>query len=68
MSYHFYDAHPENGREIAVLVDDESIVAKYEDDDDVFLMAYADEEDLRDTVIAEFGEEFASVRFPQFFN
>lgn len=66
MSYHFYDTHPENGRSIAVLVDDESIYAVYEDDNDVFLMVNAEEEDMREAAIAEFGEEFVSDRFHQF--
>lgn len=63
MSYHFYDNHPANSREIAVMVDDDMIYAKYEDDDDVFFVANSEDENLRDAVVSEFGEDFAKRLF-----
>jgi hypothetical protein len=60
MSYHIYETHPENNRPISILVDDDMVIAKYEDDDDVFLMATSeDTEDLFVEVMNELGEELA---------
>lgn len=58
MSYHIYETHPQNKREIAILVDDDLVIAKYESDDDVFFIANSEECDIREELIAEFGEEF----------
>lgn len=55
MSYHIYETHPQNHRPIAIMIDDDLVIAKYESDDDVFLIA---SDDIREELIAEFGEEF----------
>lgn len=59
MSYHIYETHPDNKREIAILIDEDLIIAKYEDDDDVFFTASAEDGDVREEFTSEFGEEFA---------
>ena len=56
MSYHIYETHPKNKREISILVDDDLVIARYDDDDDVFLIA--SDEFIREELINEFGEEF----------
>lgn len=60
MSYHIYENHPDNHREISILIDDDLIIAKYEDDDDVFFTANSEDSDIREEFTSEFGEEFAS--------
>lgn len=55
MSYHIYETHPKNKREISILVDDDLVIAKYESDDDIFLIA---SDEIREELINEFGEEF----------
>lgn len=55
MSYHIYETHPKNDRPIAIMIDDDLVIAKYESDDDVFLIA---SDDIREELINEFGEEF----------
>lgn len=55
MSYHIYETHPKNKREISILVDDDLVIAKYDDDDDIFLIA---SDEIREELINEFGEEF----------
>lgn len=59
MSYHIYESHPHTHRDIAVLVDDDLVIAKYADNDDVFFISSGEESDIREEFIAEFGEEFA---------
>jgi hypothetical protein len=64
MSYHIYETHPENNRPISILVDDDLVIAKYEDDDDIFFTANQDEEDdVYEMVVNEFGAELADRLF-----
>ena len=64
MSYHIYETHPENNRPISILVDDELVIAKYEDDDDIFFTANSEEEDdVYGMVVNELGAVLADRLF-----
>jgi hypothetical protein len=58
MSYHIYEKHPDNNRPISLLIDDDYVVATYDDEHDVFFITNSTEYNIREELVNEFGEEF----------
>jgi hypothetical protein len=56
-SFHVYETHPKTGLEVTIFVDDESVYASCEDDDDFFFSVTVEEDNIIEAVADEFGDE-----------